>query len=77
MLLSTRPRRAAQPKPFVIFRDAKGRVSVRIGTQRPSFAAAEIVVNAGMVIVTTTEDGLQISGEGVVRRHANTIAITS
>lgn len=67
----------AKPKPFTIFVTKRGLVGVRIGAQRPFFTAAEVALNAGLSIVTaSTEDGLRISGEGVVRRHRNTIAVT-
>lgn len=65
----------ARAKPFTIF-VAKGRIGVRIGTQKPFFSADEVSLNAGLVIVTTSDEaGLRISGEGVVRRHGTTIAI--
>jgi hypothetical protein len=61
----------------VIFQDRRGRLAVRFGAQRPSFACAEVALNAGLAIVTVTKDGIRIAGEGVVRQHDNTIAITS
>jgi hypothetical protein len=67
-----------QPTPFTIFRDAKDRLAVRIGRSKPSIAADEISLNAGLVIVTLDDGGcLRIAGEGVVRRFGTTIAITS
>lgn len=66
----------AQPKPFTVFERKGGGVAVRIGRQKPFVSADEVSLNAGLVIVTMTSEGLQISGEGVVRRHGSVIAIT-
>lgn len=66
----------ARPKPFTVFTGKDGRLAVRIGAQRPSFSAIEISLSAGLVIVTSSDAGIRITGEGVVRRHGETIAIT-
>jgi hypothetical protein len=66
----------AQAKPFSIFLDRHGRAAVRIGAQRPSHAAIEIALNAGLAFVRIGPDGgLLVTGEGVVRRHGETNAI--
>jgi hypothetical protein len=64
-------------KPFAIFPGKRGGVGVRIGTSKPFFTATEVSLNAGLSIITRDGDGnLRIEGEGVVRRHGTTIAIT-
>jgi hypothetical protein len=67
----------AQAKPFSIFPGAGGKVGVRIGTSKPFFSADEVIVSAAPVRITCTGFGLHVTGEGVVRRHKSTIAVTS
>lgn len=67
----------AVAKPFTICESKFGQLAVRIGTCKPFATVDEVSLNAGLVIVTSSSDhGVVIKGEGVVRRHGRTIAIT-
>lgn len=66
----------AQPLPFTAFIAKDGAVAVRIGKQKPFFTGRELVVSAAPIRVVNVDGALVITGEGVVRRHAGTIAIT-
>lgn len=68
---------AAQPRPFTAFLAEDGRVAVRIGTRRPFVRAREVIISAAPVFVTVVEGRIHIRGEGVVRQHESTIAITA
>ena len=69
--------RVTQAQPFTVFASKTGRVGVRIGTKRAYDSADEVIVSAAPVRITRGENGLLIAGEGVVRRHKNTIAVTA
>lgn len=66
----------AEPKPFAIFIGKGAGVSVRIAKTKWCLAATEVIVSAAPVHITRTEHGLLMTGEGVVRQHKTTIAVT-
>lgn len=66
----------AQPRPFTVFPVDGTVVGVRIARCKPFLRAREVVVSASPVTITATPDGPRITGEGVVRRHGDTIAVT-
>ena len=67
---------AEQPQPFE-FVAARGRVSVRVGSKRCYGSADEAIVSAAPVRITVVDGALLVRGEGVVRRHKTTIAVTA
>ena len=69
--------RVTEPQPFTVFLSKTGRVGVRIGTKRAYDSADEVIISAAPIFITRTEAGLLIAGEGVVRHHKGTIAVTS
>ncbi len=66
-----------KPQPFSVFLGKHGQPSVRIARKRAYQSAAEITITAGFVLVTVVNGGLLVSGEGVVRKHKDTIAVTA
>lgn len=67
-------------RPFTVFR-APGteQLGVRIGTSKPFIKADEVVISAAplRIMVIGEPPRLAIMGEGVVRRHGKTIAVTA
>ncbi len=65
-----------QPKPFTAFIGKDGTVGVRIAKSKPFVSGQELIVSASPVRVVNVDGALVITGEGVVRRHGGTIAVT-
>lgn len=72
----TRERRGTALQKFAVFYD-NGSVAVRIGAMRTFMRVEEVVISAVPIFVTMLDGGLLLHGEGVARRHLNTVSVTA
>lgn len=66
-----------KPQAFAVFAGKRGQVGVRIAGKRAYASAAEAIISASPVRITVVDGALRITGEGVVRQHKRTIAVTA